>query len=132
MRRRKGREWFPIVATDFFCGLLAVVVVLDAAAPRTRPRSGVQTQALVRIEGVPKEECSKYQVLIAVEGVGDAIRAKQFSPDGAGNCIYHPSVKVDVSAATTVKMVVLAASKNAVVTVRLGGREKLRCSANSC
>lgn len=34
MLRKRRRDWFPIVATDLFCGVLAAVIILDAVSPR--------------------------------------------------------------------------------------------------
>lgn len=34
MLKRRKRDWFPIVATDLFCGTLAAVILLDAVSPK--------------------------------------------------------------------------------------------------
>ena len=34
MLKKRRRDWFPIVATDLFCGVLAAVIILDAVSPR--------------------------------------------------------------------------------------------------
>ncbi|NEH61403.1 hypothetical protein [Rhizobium ruizarguesonis] len=31
---RRRRDWFPIVASDLFCGALAAVIIMDAVAPK--------------------------------------------------------------------------------------------------
>ncbi len=34
MLKRGRSDWFPIVATDLFCSVLAAVIILDASAPK--------------------------------------------------------------------------------------------------
>lgn len=31
---RRRRDWFPIVASDLFCGALAAVIIMDAVSPK--------------------------------------------------------------------------------------------------
>jgi hypothetical protein len=40
MLRRRKRDWFPVVATDLFCGVLAAVIILDAVAPKEASSQG--------------------------------------------------------------------------------------------
>lgn len=34
MLTKRRRDWFPIVATDLFCGVLCAVIILDAVSPK--------------------------------------------------------------------------------------------------
>jgi hypothetical protein len=34
MLMKRRRDWFPIVATDLFCGVLCAVIILDAVSPK--------------------------------------------------------------------------------------------------
>jgi hypothetical protein len=40
MLRITRKDWFPIVATDLFCGLLAAVIIFDAVSPREVSTAG--------------------------------------------------------------------------------------------
>jgi hypothetical protein len=40
MLAKRRRDWFPIVATDLFCGVLAAVIIFDAVSPREVSSAG--------------------------------------------------------------------------------------------
>jgi hypothetical protein len=71
MRIRRRRDWFSIVATDLFCGVLAAVIIFDAVSPKESFSGGVPLLLTVRYDKPANHSCdSKNSVAIAFTVAG--------------------------------------------------------------
>lgn len=55
MLKRQRRDWFPIVATDLFCGVLAAVIILDAVAPKEQSSAGSEVLLTLTYKNAPRQ-----------------------------------------------------------------------------
>lgn len=55
MLTRAKRDWFPVVATDLFCGVLAAVIILDAVAPKEVSTAGTAVLLTLTYESAPPQ-----------------------------------------------------------------------------
>jgi hypothetical protein len=57
MLRKRKRDWFPIVATDLFCGALCAVIILDAVTPKERGTVGDVLFVEISYPKGPLDDC---------------------------------------------------------------------------
>ena len=71
MRIRRRRDWFSIVATDLFCGLLAAVIIFDAVSPKETFSGSLPLFLTVRYDKPAAHSCdSTSSVVIAFTVAG--------------------------------------------------------------
>jgi hypothetical protein len=64
MRRIKRKDWFPIVATDLFCGALAAVIIIDAVTPKESGASPSPHLAVLEYKKDSRASCADTSALV--------------------------------------------------------------------
>jgi hypothetical protein len=141
---RQRKDWFPIVATDLFCGILAAVIILDAVEPKEVGAFG--KTILVEISYPNKgtraaKDCADYGriVFLFKDGagwantltggstngtqVGDECHLQSFFPDvHFEETLVEPSVFVTEFGGNV---------KDLKVTVQVSGQSEIQCAFGS-
>lgn len=65
--KHSRRDWFPIVATDLFCGVLGAVIILDAVAPKEIGAAGEVALVEVSYQKQQKDDCTSSGVIFTFE-----------------------------------------------------------------
>lgn len=94
MLTRRKREWFPIVATDLFCGLLGAVIVLNAVSPHEHGRVGDVVFLKIAYPKGPKDNCSDASAVVFAftDAKGDRLSSLEGSPQSnpvEGQCVVQ-------------------------------------------
>jgi len=94
MLSRRRRDWFPIVATDLFCNVLAAVIILDAVSSKEIGVAGAPVFMQVLYPKSRSDVCENMGVVFAFD---DSSGAMLNTIDGGnaageevdGNCVIQ-------------------------------------------
>lgn len=71
MLKRNKSDWFAVVATDLFCGVLAAVIILDAVAPKEVSSSSSEVM-LIMTYASSANACGKNDVVFQFRDASSA------------------------------------------------------------
>jgi hypothetical protein len=140
LRRRKP-DWFAVVATDLFCGVLAAVIILDAVAPKEESGAGSEILLTLTYKQSPKqpnEPLSNCQVGGVVFQFRDASRTHN-TLGGIASLVddkcrvetFLANVNFEKEPKETVVVVAQYAGELEEATVLITGRGDIKCSRGS-
>jgi len=94
---RRRYDWFPVVATDMFCGLLGAVIILDAVSPRSEASPGKSETVLITYAHGVGVRCDSDSVVFALDDEDNVTHSTIGNHDAAasmegGMCIVQASL----------------------------------------
>lgn len=135
----RKRDWFSVVATDLFCGVLAAVIILDAVTPKEASSAGSEVlltlvyKSASRQPGEPPNTCQVNNVVFQFRDAAttyntlDAISTASLVD---GNCrveAFFPDVNVEQDMSNTVVVVAQYAGELERATVFMTGLLDIEC-----
>lgn len=102
MSVRRKQDWFPIVATDLFCGILSAVIILDAATPKQSSSVGELAFVEIRHRAFnPKDDCKDVgRVVFTFVDINERLSTLAGAPSGEnidGECVVQATLPQVVS-----------------------------------
>jgi hypothetical protein len=132
MLSRNRRDWFPIVATDMFCSLLAAVIILDAVSPKEIADAGRTIYVRLEYKKDQTKLCDRGRIVLSFFDDGGSPYStldEGQAIDGGEICIveaWFPDAQLEHGPTDAVLLVAEYASKEDV-EVQVSGSFDLVC-----
>lgn len=100
MLKRKRSDWFSIVATDLFCGVLAAVIILDAVSPKDVAAAHEPMLVALDFERRATLRCARDTTIFLALHINGRLVSSIDGPDPsvtetANRCVYRYLFKAD-------------------------------------
>ena len=137
MIARRSRDWFSIVATDLFCGILCAVIILDATTERAITRAAKDSIFTMTYAAVMGDRCGGGDVIFAFDVGGETRYSTEARvPEatmGAGECVvsvFMPSIQ-EGEGIENPRIIVTAAAEPFTASVHLHPLGSFECQSSS-
>lgn len=100
MLKRRRSDWFSIVATDLFCGVLAAVIILDAVSPKEIVGVNEPTALVLQFNRSPQWRCAQDTAMFVSIRSNGQWKSSLDSPspsvtETAAACMYRFLIEAD-------------------------------------